>query len=206
MKNVLIVLLAVVCIGILNAGEKKEIKVKDMALLQQGGKAVKLTALSNIKNSKGAYCRIFMMKFDTAAVEGKVQKASVGFFVKRAKEEKYTLYVYAVKDSSPFPDWTGGENGSATWQSVTEKGLFTPKQDLYLANDPKLVLLKKVTVDKQVEGDIDQFIKVNGTNLNAFVNKNKEVTFVLAIDANLNAAVRSAKEAKNAPKLSVTTN
>ena len=201
-----IMLLAVLATLTVAHAEEKKILVKDMAQIKKGTEQpIKVTPLVGIKNQKNDLCRIVLLSLNVSALENKVKSASFSFVIKRVPENDYKVYVYGVKDSAPFQDWKGGKEGNVTWNSVKEKGLFTPKQDLYSSGDPNLVLLGAEEVEK--EGDINKKVVISGEKLKNLINKDSDgvLTLVIAVNVDVNAGMRTHKDKEKQPVLTVTT-
>jgi hypothetical protein len=153
-----------------------------------------------LKNGSGNNGRIAMMKADLSSIAGTVDSATLNFYSK--DPAAHTIYIYGVKETATFENWTGNDTGNATWNSVASGGLFTPQQDLHLAADPNLVLLSSQSMSGTAS---DVLISVSGSDLVDLINNDADdlLTFVFAIDANINSAVRPHDHA-NAPSLNFT--
>ena len=154
------------------------------------------TALA-LKNAEGNNGRIAMMKANLSSITGTVETATFSLYAK--DDLAHTIYVYGVKETATFEDWTGDDTGNATWNSVTSGGLFTPQEDLHLTSDPNLVLLGTNNMSGTAS---DVLISVSGSALVDLINNDADdlLTFVFTIDANINSAIRPHNHA-NAPSL-----
>lgn len=152
-----------------------------------------------LKNAGGDYCRIAMIKADTSSITQRINTATFSFYAKDTVP--HSIYVYGVKDSAGFQNWTGGDTGTATWNSVSANGLFQPGQDLYLNGDPDLVLLGSVALPGTNTGDVQ--VAVSGGGLTSLLNNDTDglLTFVFATDANENGLAVRPHNHDNTPAL-----
>lgn len=176
----------------------------DSAFVRGGANADTSQVVTNmleLKNSGEEFCRIGMMKADVSSLAGTVSAATFSFY--ETDGAAHTLYIYGVKDSASFQNWTGDSGGSATWNSVTANGLFTPKRDLYGVGDPNLILLGTETLPGANAGDVQ--VSVSGAALVSQLNSDTDglLTFVFAIAENVLQGPRP-HDAASAPSLDVT--
>ncbi|MCF7848333.1 MAG: BNR-4 repeat-containing protein [Kiritimatiellales bacterium] len=145
------------------------------------------TALA-LKNAGGDNGRIAMMKADLSSITGTVDTATFTVFAR--DDVANTLYVYGVKDSAGFQNWTGDAAGNATWNSVSANGLFEPAEDLYLSGHSNLVLLGSQALPGSNTGDVS--VAVSGADLVDLINNDTDnlLTFVCAVADAVNTAVR----------------
>lgn len=113
--------------------------VVDATFVRGGSNAdtVYTSTTLDLKNAGTNYCRIAIMKIDVSSVTGEVTTASFQYYKKSTVAN--TLHVYGVVASAGGQDWDGT---TATWNSMTESGLFNPQPDMYLTastNNPTLV-------------------------------------------------------------------
>ncbi|VGO15432.1 hypothetical protein PDESU_04015 [Pontiella desulfatans] len=159
----------------------------DSAFLRGGSHADTPQAWSSaltLKNASGDFCRIAMMKADISSATQVVDSATFTVYAKNAVP--HTIQVYGVRDSAGFQDWTGGDSGTATWNSVATNGLFQPLEDLYLTGHSNLVLLGSQAMSGTNTGDVQ--VAFSGSELVNLLNTDTDglLTFVFTTAANLN--------------------
>ncbi|VGO15433.1 hypothetical protein PDESU_04016 [Pontiella desulfatans] len=155
---------------------------------------------ASLKNAAGDNLRIAMMKIDLTSVTGSVDTAAFNVYAKADSSSDYDLYAWAVKDTAPGQGWDGS---TATFSNVTSSGMFTPQEDLHLANDPNLTLLGSSTVTNGGGSTPNRLVSLSNATIADAVNSRTDdghLTIVFAIDANINVAVRPHDHA-DAPSL-----
>ena len=159
------------------------------------------TALT-LKNANNDYCRIAMMKADTSSITGMVVAADFSIYAKDAVP--HTLYVYGVIDSAGFQNWTGGDTGNATWNSVATNGLFQPLENLHQIGHSNLVFLGSQTLPGANAGDVS--VTVSGNPLINLLNSDTDglLTFVFCVDTNANGMAIRPHNNANPAALNVT--
>jgi len=203
-KRLQAILPAVLMIAIVST-QAETMPLIDSAFLRSGTYADTAQGWSSkleLKNAGSDYGRIAMMKADLSSITGAVDSATFSVYAK--DPSAYTLYIYGVKDSASFQNWTGDDAGNATWNSVGANGLFDPAQDLYLSGHSNLVLLGSEALSGSNTGDVQ--VTVSGANLIDLLNNDTDdlLTFVFAVNANAsNLGVRPHNYA-NAPSLEFT--
>ena len=142
--------------------------------------------------------RIAMVKVDASGISGAVASATLTVYDTDTKV--HSLRVYGVKDSASFQNWTGGNTGSATWNSVGNNGLFTPVADLYALGDTNLTLLGSQALSGT--NTSDTAVTVSGQALIDFLNADTDglVTLVFCTDLNEYIKIRPHTHV-NAPTL-----
>jgi hypothetical protein len=175
----------------------------DSAYIRSGihaGAAQNSSVALAIKNAGGDNGRIAMLKADISSLTGTVTSATLNVWSKEANNGDVTVYVFGVKDSAGFQNWTGNASGTATWDSVTANGMFEPAQDLYSTGHSNLVYLGSQFVPKN--GDGEDLVSISPTGLVNLLNNDTDglLTFVFCISENDNGAIRPHDHAK-APSL-----
>lgn len=156
-----------------------------------GDTVVSVGSTAPLKNAGNeSFTKIVMMKADLTAIGNDISAATFNVYTKADSASDYNLYVWAVKDSATGQDWS---SATATWNSVTTAGLFTPKADLYSIGDANLTLLGSSLVPNGGGSTPNVLSSFSGTDLVSSINSrldNDNLTFILAIDANLSVAAR----------------
>lgn len=165
--------------------------ISDFAYIKGGGSVALATGQAAMKNATGINMKMVMYKLSTSSLVGKYTDASFSFVTKN--DTACNLKVWGVKDSGATGwDWTGGETGDVTWNSVITKGLFTPSDKFATSYDPnEVVLLATIPVDGS-GSPYNLVSTVTGSGLVDLLNADSDgiVTLVVTIDANVNLWAR----------------
>jgi hypothetical protein len=204
MKKPILLLVALVALGTI--ARAAVLSLTDSAYIRSGihaGIAQNSSVALAIKNAGGDNGRIAMLKADISSLTGTVDSATFNVWCKEGNNGDVTIYVFGVKDSAGFQNWTGNTNGTATWNSVAANGMFEPAQDLYSTGHSNLVYLGSQFVPKNADGE--DLVSLSPPELVSLLNNDTDglLTFVFCISENDNSAVRPHNHA-NAPSLDFT--